>query len=300
MIASATIPTPPPALLAITVDLEEYFQVEAMAGVVARADWEVMAPRIEANTAKLLEIFAAAAARATFFVVGWVAQRYPQLIASIAAQGHEIGCHSFWHRPVFGLSVEEFRDDTRRAKDAIEAATGLRVGGYRAPNFSIRSSGANAMGWALDILAEAGFRYDSSLHPIRHPLYGAAHAPRLPFRIPGTGLWEFPLASVAIGRHRLPMAGGGYWRLAPLVYTRWALRRALREGLRPICYLHPWELDRGQPRLPLPAARRFRHYVGLAATEAKLRCLLAEFGCQPIQALFASELERPGLVEVAA
>lgn len=300
--------TPPrlrrrPAAMAITIDLEEYFQVEAMAGQVRRADWEAMPPRIEANTARLLEIFAAASARATFFVVGWLAMRYPRLIAGIAAQGHEIGCHSFWHRPVFGLAAGEFRDDTRRAKDAIESATGAVIRGYRAPNFSIRPTGADAMGWALDILAEAGFRYDSSLHPIHHPLYGAAQGPRLPFRIPSSriyaGLWEFPLATAALFNQRLPMAGGGYWRLAPLAYTRWALRRCLRQGIRPICYLHPWELDPAQPRLPLPFARHFRHYVGLAAAESKLRSLLAEFDCRPIESLYAAELGESA-IKVAA
>lgn len=278
---------PPRDRIAISIDLEDYFQVEAMAGVIARAAWASLPARIEANAAILLDLFAAASVRATFFVVGWLARRFPRLIARIAAAGHELGCHSFWHRPVFGLARDEFRDDTRRAKEAIEAAAGVRVHGYRAPNFSIRAG----MEWAWAILADAGFSYDSSVHPVHHPFYGAAGAPRWPHRVAAGRLWEFPLSSVAIAHHRLPMAGGGYWRLAPLAYTRWALRRALREGLRPICYLHPWELDPGQPRMPLRPDRRFRHYVGLATAETKLRALVAEFGCQPIARLFAPELD---------
>ncbi len=279
---------PQPPAVAISIDLEEYFQVEAMAGVVARAEWEAMPARIEASTDKLLACFAEAGALATFFVVGWVAERYPRLIARVAAAGHELGCHSHWHRPVFRLSPAEFREDTRRAKAAIEAAAGCEVAGYRAPNFSIRLDGS--MEWALATLVEAGFRYDSSLHPIHHPFYGAARGERRPFRVAGGALWELPLATASWLGQRLPMAGGGYWRLAPLAYTRWGLRRALAQGLRPICYLHPWEIDPGQPRLPLPRARRFRHYVNLGATEGRLRRLLREFGSQTVQSLSAAEV----------
>ncbi|MGH9483353.1 MAG: polysaccharide deacetylase family protein, partial [Terriglobales bacterium] len=156
---------PAPSKLAITIDLEEYFQVEAMAGAVARDAWSGLPSRIEASTERLLELYAAADAHATFFVVGWVAERFPRMMARIAAAGHELGCHSYWHRPVFGLSRDEFREDTRRAKAAIEDAAGVEVQGYRAPNFSIRAG----MEWAWEELAEAGFRYDSSVHPIRHP-----------------------------------------------------------------------------------------------------------------------------------
>lgn len=282
------LPHAKPPAVAISIDLEEYFQVEAMAGVVARADWEAMPARIEANTERLLACFAEAGAQATFFVVGWLAERYPRLIARVAAAGHEIGCHSYWHRPVFRLSAAEFREDTRRAKAAIEAAAGCELLGYRAPNFSIRLDGS--MDWALETLVEAGFRYDSSLHPIHHPFYGAGHGARTPYPVAGGALWELPLATANFLGQRLPMAGGGYWRLAPLAYIRWGLRRALAQGLRPICYLHPWELDPGQPRLPLPRSRRFRHYVGLDGTEVKLRRLLREFGGQTVQALFAPEV----------
>ncbi len=276
---------PPPPLVSISVDLEDYFQVEVMAGVVSRRDWEAMPARVEANTERLLDIFAATRTRATFFVVGWIAQRYPRLIAQVAAAGHELGCHSYWHRPVFHLTEAEFRDDTRRAKAAVEDAAGVEAPGYRAPNFSLRLD----LPWAWQVLAEAGFRYDSSLHPIRHPFYGAAGAPRQPFRL-DSGMWEIPMATAACFGQRLPVAGGGYWRLAPLAYSRWGLQRALCQGLRPVCYLHPWELDPAQPRVRLPPASRFRHYVGLASLERKLRALLREFGSLPIRELYAAEL----------
>lgn len=184
------------------------------------------------------------------------------------------------------MDAAEFRDDTRRAKAAIETAAGCSVAGYRAPNFSIRAG----MEWAWEALAEEGFRYDSSVHPIRHPFYGAAAAPRLPHTVANGALWELPLATAAWAGQRLPMAGGGYWRLAPLGYTRWALRCALRQSQRAICYLHPWELDPQQPRVALPPVRRFRHYVGLGATEARLRALLRDFGSRTVSAVFAHEL----------
>ncbi|HWG36451.1 MAG TPA: XrtA system polysaccharide deacetylase [Terriglobales bacterium] len=279
------------AQVAVSIDLEEYFQVEAMAAVVAREQWPRMPARVEAATERLLELLEAHAAAATFFVVGWVAERHPTLIARIAAAGHELGCHSQWHRPVFRLGPAEFREDTRRAKAAIEGACGRAARGYRAPNFSIRSWGPQAMDWAMEILAELGFSYDSSLHPVRHPLYGAAGAPRRPFQHSRSGLLEIPMASVERLGQRLPIAGGAYWRLAPLVYTRWGLSHAIGEGLRPVCYLHPWEIDPEQPRVRLAFGPRLRHYTGLKGMEAKLEALLRRFGSRTIRDLYAPELE---------
>lgn len=280
-----------PANVAVSIDLEEYFQVEAMAGVVAPEEWPRLPARVEAATDRLLELLQAHAATATFFAVGWVAEQHPALIARIAAAGHELGCHSHWHRPVFRLQAEEFRADTLQAKAAIEDACGRATLGYRAPNFSIRSWGPQAMDWAMEILAELGFIYDSSLHPVRHPLYGAAGAPRRPFRHRTSGLLEIPMASVERLGQRLPMAGGAYWRLAPLAYTRWGLARAVREGLRPVCYLHPWEIDPQQPRMRLGWGRRLRHYTGLEGMQAKLESVLQRFGSRTIQDLYAPELE---------
>jgi polysaccharide deacetylase family protein (PEP-CTERM system associated) len=286
---------PSPAV-AISIDLEEYFQVEVMHGVVERGQWEHMPARAEAATDRLLAAFGEAGAQATFFAVGWLAERQPQLLRRITTAGHEIGCHSYWHRPVFRLTPAEFAEDTRRAVGVIEDAAGMAVRGYRAPNFSIRCDGS--MDWAFDTLAANGFEYDSSVHPIHHPFYGAPTAPRRPFRL-ANGLWEFPMATVAVGRRRLPMAGGGFWRLAPLAYTRWALRTALRQGLQPVCYLHPWELDAEQPRQALSGLRRFRHYVGLAGMEGKLRRLLREFRCQPLAEMLAAQLAQPGTMAAA-
>lgn len=272
--------------MTVTVDLEEYFQVGVMADVVRFPDWDRLPARVEYATRRVLEVFAAAAATGTFFVVGWVAERYPQLIAEVAAAGHEIGCHSYWHRPVFQLSAAEFREDTRRAKAVIEQAAGTAVRGYRAPNFSIHLE----MDWAWEVLAEAGFAYDSSVHPVRHPLYGAPRAPRRPFALQRHGLWEFPLTTARLFGQNWPVAGGGYWRLAPRAYTRWGLGRALAEGQRPVCYLHPWELDPDQPRLNVPATRRWRHYTGLRGMARTLEQVLRRHGSAPIAALFAPEL----------
>ncbi|MGH9414677.1 MAG: XrtA system polysaccharide deacetylase [Terriglobales bacterium] len=284
------IPIPAPARMALSVDLEEYFQVEVMSGHIARSAWGAMPSRVEAAVECLLAMLQRARARATFFVVGWIAERFPGLVARLAAQGHEIGCHSHWHRPVFRLTAAEFRRDTRRAKAAIEAAAGGAIAGYRAPNFSLRGSGPQAMPWAFAVLAEAGFCYDSSVHPVWHPLYGAAGAPRRPWRVGDSGLWELPLATLACGRWRLPMAGGAYWRWAPLAYTQWGLRRVLEEGLRPICYVHPWEIDGGQPRQNLAWSGRLRHYHGIAGMSGKIERLLGEFGSAPIAQLYAGEL----------
>jgi len=272
--------------VAVTVDLEEYFQVQVMEGVVRPEDWGSMPARIEAQMERLLALLDAAGAKTTWFVVGWIAERYPRLIARLAAEGHELGCHSFWHRRVGTLEPAEFREDTRRAKAAIEAAAGVEVQGYRAPNFSIRLD----MEWAWEILAEAGFTYDSSVHPVRHAHYGAAGAPRRPFRIARHGLWELPLATARMARQPLPMAGGAYWRAAPLLYSRAMVRRAARQLGRVNCYLHPWELDPGQPRLPASWIGRMRHYTGLRTMEPKLARMLGEFGCVPLRELYAAEL----------
>lgn len=276
--------------VAVTVDLEEYFQVQVMAGSVRPENWAAMPARIEAQTERLLGDLAASGARATFFVVGWIAERHPRLVARLAELGHELGCHSYWHRPVTQLGPREFREDTRRAKAAIEAAAGVEVRGYRAPNFSI----SIGMNWAWEVLAEAEFAYDSSVHPVCHPRYGAWGAPRRPFRLERHGIWELPLATAAAFGLPLPMAGGAYWRLAPWAYSRAAVHRALRQLGRVNCYLHPWEIDPDQPRIPLPWSGRLRQYTGLRGMETKLLRMLAEFGCVPLCQLYAAELELAG------
>ena len=258
----------------VSVDVEDYFQVEAMAHVVQRSQWDRYACRVEGNTRRLLELFAAREVQATFFVVGWVAERFPALVREIVAAGHELACHSYWHRLVYQLNPKEFREDTQRAKDVIEQIAGLAIYGYRAPTYSIVASSL----WALEILVELGFTYDSSIFPIHHDRYGIASAPRAPFRIntPSGPLTEYPLTTFRIGKHSLPVGGGGYLRLLPRWYTRLGIRRARREGLPVIVYVHPWEIDPNQPRLPGRLTSRLRHYTNLSKTYDRLNDMLRE------------------------
>jgi polysaccharide deacetylase family protein (PEP-CTERM system associated) len=257
----------------ISVDVEDYFHVEAFSDVVDRASWPSRPCRVEANTRRLLDLFDEAGVEATFFILGWVAGRYPSLVRDIVARGHEPACHSYWHRLVYKLTPEEFRQDTRQAKDVIEQAAGCAVRGYRAPSYSIVSRSL----WALDILAETGFCYDSSIFPIHHDVYGIPAAPRFPFRIatPSGPLTEFPITTFRIaGERNLPVGGGGYLRIFPFWYTRFGVARAAREGLPLVAYIHPWEVDPEQPRLPGRLASRLRHYTNLSRTYGRLKTLL--------------------------
>ena len=259
-----------PALL--SVDVEDYFQVEAFADRVDRAQWADFPSRVEANTRVLLDLFDECGVRGTFFVLGWVAERFPDLVREIARRGHEMACHSYWHRLVFTLTPDEFRDDTRRAKERIEDACGAAVFGYRAPSFSVVDSSL----WALGVLAELGFRYDSSVFPIRHDVYGMPHAPRAPFRVDTAAgpVVEFPMTTFRwLGRHNFPIGGGGYLRIFPFWLTRMGIRRALADKVPLITYVHPWEVDPAQPRLAGRLTSRLRHYTNLKRTAGRLRRL---------------------------
>jgi polysaccharide deacetylase family protein (PEP-CTERM system associated) len=258
----------------ISVDVEDYFHVEAFAGVVDRGDWPAFESRVEPNTHRILDLFDESETKGTFFILGWVAERYPRLVREITGRGHEPACHSYWHRLIYKLTPDEFRDDTLRAKNCIEQAAGAPIYGYRAPSFSITSRSA----WALDVLAELGFRYDSSVFPVKHDTYGVPGAPRRPFRVetPFGPIVEFPMATFRVGNSpNLPIAGGGYLRMLPFSYTRIGLRRAWNEGLPVVSYIHPWEIDSQQPRINAPFKSRLRHYTNLASTEDRLRKLLA-------------------------
>ena len=258
----------------ISVDVEDYFHVEAFSSVIDRSTWDSYASRVEANTGRLLDLLGEFKVTGTFFILGWVAERYPRLVRRIAEHGHELGCHSYWHRLVYKLSAEEFRDDTWRAKNAIEQAAGSAVYGYRAPSFSITERSA----WALEILAQLGFRYDSSVFPVKHDVYGVPDAPRGPFRVdtPSGPMVEFPMATFRFGHGaNLPVAGGGYLRMLPYWYTKAGVKRLWREGLPLVCYVHPWEVDPEQPRLQGSFKSRLRHYTNLKKTETRLRKLLA-------------------------
>ncbi|RJP75093.1 MAG: DUF3473 domain-containing protein [Candidatus Abyssobacteria bacterium SURF_17] len=258
---------------AITFDVEDYFQVEALRPFIEFDDWPRHELRVEQNVFKLLEILGSNHAHATFFVLGWVAERVPGMVREIQRHGHEIACHGYMHRMIYEQTPEGFRQDVRRAKTALEDIAGNRILGYRAPTFSITRKTL----WALDILAEEGFKYDSSIFPIRHDRYGFpewspySESVKLPN---GSSIIEAPPLTMRVFGMNLPAAGGGYFRLAPLWFSSLAIRRMNARGYPAIIYLHPWEIDPGQPRFPLPPGSRFRHYVGLASTETKLRRLL--------------------------
>ena len=256
-------------LNALTIDVEDYFQTEAMASVAHREDWEGLSSRIEHNTWRLLELLDRHQVRSTMFFLGWIADRYPQLVRDVAARGHEVACHSYWHRPVFRLTAEEFRADTRRAKDVIENCIGRSVIGYRAPCFSI----LGGMDWAREILTEEGFVYSSSSHPIRHKLCDDPNASRLPYRT-CSGLWEFPITTWRILGRNLPVGGGAYLRILPFQYVSGGLQQVARSGETMMVYLHPWEIDPGQPNIGAGLKSRLRQYIGLRGMESRLERLI--------------------------
>lgn len=255
-----------------TIDVEEHFQVEAFADVVERDSWDSYPSRVERNTRIILDLLDEAEVTATFFVLGWVAQRHGELIREIADRGHEIACHSFWHRLVFQLTPEEFEADARLSKEVIEQAAGAVVRGYRAPSFSITRRSL----WALDLLAECGFTYDSSVFPIHHDIYGIPDAPRRPFLASEGRIIECPMTTFRwVTRHNWPVGGGGYLRLLPWWYTRMGVAKAEREEIPVISYIHPWELDPEQPRIQAATRSIMRHYTNLHKTKERLRRLFA-------------------------
>jgi polysaccharide deacetylase family protein (PEP-CTERM system associated) len=266
---------------ALTFDVEEYFQAQAFARVVGVEDWPRLESRVEEGTLRLLEILDRHEVHATFFVVGWVAARRGSLLREIAERGHEVACHSHTHRMIGGLDPDLFRIDVQRAKRTIEDAVGHAVVGYRAPTFSV----VRTTLWALDILAEEGFHYDSSIFPIHHHRYGIPHAHRFPHRVElrgGGEILEFPITTVRVAGHHLPLCGGGYFRLMPYPAIRAGIRHVIGSERQPaIVYLHSWEVDPEQPSLPAPFLTRLRHRVNLASTAAKLERLLADFAFAP-------------------
>ena len=264
-----------PACHVFSVDLEEYFQVLAFERAVPRAQWDSMPSRVEASVNQLLELLARHSATATFFTVGWVAERKPGLIKRVAELGHEIASHSWWHRRVTALSPSEFRDDVRRCRSVLEDLSGRPVRGFRAPSFSI----VPGTEWAFDVLIEEGYRYDSSVFPILRPDYGYPGASPDPYQIrrPAGVLLELPMATTVAFGVRLPAAGGGYFRHLPYALTARALRDHEARGSAAMFYIHPWEIDTEQPRVPVSPITRFRHYGGLSRTLPRLERLLATF-----------------------
>jgi polysaccharide deacetylase family protein (PEP-CTERM system associated) len=279
-------------LNAMTIDVEDYFHVSAFDGVVPRSSWETLECRVERNTERLLAIFEDTGIKGTFFVLGWVAERYPALVQRIAAAGHEIASHGYAHRLVYDLTPAMFREDIRRSKAVIEDAAGVQVAGYRAPSYSITPRSL----WALDILIEEGFTYDASIFPIHHDRYGIPVSARHPYRLKREAgeLIEVPGSTVQWGPINMPVAGGGYFRLFPYEWTAWGIRRInQREGRAAVFYLHPWEIDPDQPRLPAGLLTRIRHYRNLDATEARLRRLISDFAFGPLRTVLRQTLSEP-------
>ncbi len=260
---------------AMTVDVEDFFQVEAFARTLPRDRWDTFERRVEANTDGILAQMAQAGAYGTFFTLGWIAERHPALVRRIVAAGHELASHGYGHQRVDTISPEAFADDITRAKSILEDIGGVAVTGYRAPTFSI----GPRTPWAAEALLAAGYHYSSSVYPVRHDLYGDPDAPRTPFHPHNTALWELPMSTAQMFGRNLPCSGGGWFRLLPYAAFRLGLRRVNRTDHQPgIFYTHPWEFDPGQPRIP-GAGRlsRFRHYVNLDRTAGKFEALLRDF-----------------------
>lgn len=260
----------------LTVDLEDWFSVEIFNTIFAPESWDRLESVVEPATEKILSLFSSRGVKATFFVLGWVAQKHPRLVETIANAGHEIACHSFYHRMVCSLTPDEFRADTKMAFDAIVTACGRVPEGYRSPTWGI----SRDMTWAYDILAELGFQYDSSIFPIRHDIYGDPSAPREAFEISlesGKKILEIPASTLNIWGRRIPVGGGGWLRQFPYWYTRWGVKSLNKEGLPVMVYFHPWELEPRLPRVKLSLKNRIRQYGNLNTMEIKVKKLLDDF-----------------------
>lgn len=272
---------------ALSIDVEDYFQVTALSERVDRADWHHFSLRVEQNTDNILSLLAEAQINATFFVLGWVAERCPELIRRIADAGHEIGSHGYSHIRVCDHDAESFKTDIERTRLLLEDVSGTSVRGYRAASFSL----APDMIWAYQTLQETGYHYSSSLHPIRHDLYGAPDAPRQPFHpSPENVVVEIPVSTLELFGRRVPCGGGGYFRLLPYAFSHWAIRR-LHNGENQPCvfYFHPWEIDPDQPRVSgLSARSRFRHYSNLTTMQSKLVKLFRDFTWTRIDRVYDS------------
>jgi polysaccharide deacetylase family protein (PEP-CTERM system associated) len=278
---------------ALTVDVEEYFQVAAFERTIAREQWEHADSRVDFSTGRVLDLFAERGVKATFFVLGWIAERHPALVRRIVADGHELASHGYDHTRLHQFTAEQFRADVVRTKGILEDLGGVQVRGYRAPSYSI--NGRNL--WALDVLLETGHVYSSSIYPIRHDLYGMPEAPRFPFRFHPDGILEIPVTTVSLAGRNFPCGGGGYFRLLPYGLFRWALRRVNDADRRPgLFYFHPWEVDPRQPRVAgAPLKSRFRHYLNLDSMHGRLGELLADFSWDRMDRVFLGDAAPPAL-----
>jgi polysaccharide deacetylase family protein (PEP-CTERM system associated) len=285
--------TAPAITNALTIDVEDYFQVSAFAPYIARGDWERRECRIERNVQCILAMLAERQIRATFFTLGWIAERYPALVRDIVAGGHELASHGYGHERASDLDRQAFHADVTRAKGVLEDTGGVAVKGYRAPSFSIGKGNL----WALETLLRTGHRYSSSIYPIAHDHYGMPDAPRFAYQTE-QGLLEVPVTTLRMAGRNVPSSGGGYFRLLPYAVTRWMLQRLNRtEGEAAIFYFHPWEIDPGQPRIAgIDAKTRFRHYVNIDRNQAKLARLLDDFRWGRMDDIF---LDRPPVMSSA-
>jgi len=265
-------PAPLSMLNALSIDVEDYFHVEAFAAKISPKDWHGFTPRVERNVSLILEILARHQSSATFFILGWVADRYPNVVRLIANAGHEIGCHGYAHQRIHRQTREQFRQDVRMARQRLTDQIQAPIYCYRAPTFSITKSTL----WALEVLAEEGFTIDSSIFPVRHDLYGIPDANRFPHC--RNRILEFPPTTIRIASCNIGVAGGGYLRMLPYGFTRWAIRKVNKTECQPVMvYFHPWELDPEQPRIAAPLRSRLRHYTNLSGMQRKIERLLADF-----------------------
>lgn len=268
---------------AMTIDVEDYFQVSAFAPYIERGDWDRRECRVERNLALILNLLDTHGTKATFFTLGWIAERYPALVREIVQRGHELASHGFGHQRASELSREAFAEDVSSAKKLLEDLGGVAVQGYRAPSFSIGTGNL----WAFDVLREAGYRYSSSVYPIAHDHYGMPDSPRFAYPV-RDGLLEVPVTTLRMFSRNLPSSGGGYFRLLPYALSRWMIARVNeRDQQSAVFYFHPWEIDPGQPRIPgINAKTRFRHYVNIARTEARIAQLLSDFSWGRMDQIF--------------
>lgn len=276
---------------ALTVDVEDYFQVSAFENNIDRNNWDNLAHRVASNVDRILSIFDEFDAQATFFVLGWVAERYPEIVTKIVDNGHELASHGYGHQRVSDLSRDDFIDDITRAKHILEDLSGQLVKGYRAPSYSI---GKNNI-WALQALAETGHEYSSSIYPIKHDHYGFPSAPRFVFRDKKSGLIEIPITTINFLNRLFPAGGGGFFRFYPYSLSRWAINRVNHQDLQSaIFYFHPWEIDPGQPKQSnIPLKTQFRHYLNLHKTESRLLHLLKDFEWGRMDQVFINNREIP-------
>ena len=283
-------PDAPMVINGLSVDIEDWFQVGAFERTIRRADWESLAPRVERNSDAVIDLFGRMGAKGTFFTLGWVAERYPALIRRIVDAGHELASHGWDHARVFTMTPDQFRDDIRRTRALLEDLGGRKVSGYRAPSFSIDKRTP----WAHEILAEEGYVYSSSVAPVLHDHYGWPEAPRFAFRpIDGSDLIELPVTTAKLRGRTVAAGGGGFFRLFPYVFSRWAIRQVNAEQRPAIFYFHPWEIDPGQPRVAdAPLRSKLRHYARLGSMEGKLERVIGDFRWGRVDAVAAAEAAR--------